>query len=748
MKMKLPDYDVLDELGLMYLETGNFNDAHDLIRKSFDYRQKRFSKTNLLRYRSHLAYGNYFYKTHQLDSAHYFLSEYIFYIRNSNHTAKEELNRYADTYQILSELEIERENYDLALKHAKKNRKWQHHRWTKKEAGRNNINKILSLNLVSACYRLKNDTAHAIKFSEEAFKLYNERIGADSHHLIPLLINKALICWNMGRYAEAEKNFMRATFIQSDFIKKNFSSLTEYEKENFYAALKKNFDYLNAFAIDKWKNDKVNSSDSLFSLVYNFQIATKAIILSESNRMLSILQNTTDEALKASFNEWRMHKNELAKKMIVQDFNEQDPEVKDLKSTINRLEKEMAQKTALFNHSESQIVWQDIQRKLKPGQSAVEIIRTPVYSDKLIPSRKKKEINKVKTLTDSVVYLVMIVKPDTRNAPEKLVLVNGKELETRAYKFYQNSNLLKVSDRFSYNYFWKPIEDKIGDSKDIFVSSDGVYNLINLALLQDDNGKRLIDKTNVVNVTNTKSVMEGRSEHFKVNNAILLGRPDYNGNDNQDTGAPTKEVHRSADDMFRNGVADLPGTEVEVKGIEQFFNKNKVKTQLLLKRDATEDELKNADSKDVIHIATHGYFDSRKSGRNPMVRSGLLLAGVTADNTGKKEDGILTAYEASNLDLKNTKLVVLSACETGLGEVKSGEGVYGLQRAFEVAGVDNILMSMWKVSDEATQELMIAFYDNLLSDKTVHEAFKAAQLKIRNKYPETFYWGAFKLVGY
>ncbi|TAF31072.1 MAG: CHAT domain-containing protein, partial [Cytophagales bacterium] len=132
-------------------------------------------------------------------------------------------------------------------------------------------------------------------------------------------------------------------------------------------------------------------------------------------------------------------------------------------------------------------------------------------------------------------------------------------------------------------------------------------------------------------------------------------------------------------------------------------------------------------------------------------RSGLLLAGCSnyakAEEKPQTEDGILTALEAANLELDETDLVVLSACETGLGDVKAGEGVYGLQRAFRVAGAKSILISLWKVDDAATQKLMTSFYKNLSKLGNARLAFKAAQKEIRKEYPDPYFWGAFVLVG-
>ncbi len=178
--------------------------------------------------------------------------------------------------------------------------------------------------------------------------------------------------------------------------------------------------------------------------------------------------------------------------------------------------------------------------------------------------------------------------------------------------------------------------------------------------------------------------------------------------------------------------------------------------------EASEDNLKKLDNPRLIHIATHGYFmsdvdmDDREGDEaaffnNPLLRSGILLAGAAQRRASASietgEDGALSAYEAMNLYLDNTDLVVLSACETGLGEVRNGEGVYGLQRSFLVAGSKAVMMSLWQVDDLATQELMVKFYSLWLSTGNRQEAFRQAQISLKEKYNDPYFWGAFVMIG-
>jgi CHAT domain-containing protein len=216
-------------------------------------------------------------------------------------------------------------------------------------------------------------------------------------------------------------------------------------------------------------------------------------------------------------------------------------------------------------------------------------------------------------------------------------------------------------------------------------------------------------------------------------------------------------------------VSSLPGTKVEIDGVAKLLKTSGYQVSQFMQREATEKNVKAIKGPWLVHIATHGYFlkDSEASSsgsvfgvnadnasNNPLLRSGLILAGAGTTMGGRStadissnDNGILTAYEAMNLNLEGTDLVILSACETGLGDVKSGEGVYGLQRSFQVAGANALIMSLWKVDDAATQQLMTNFYTNWLKLGNKQKAFKQAQLQLMTKYKDPYYWGAFVMMG-
>ncbi len=300
--------------------------------------------------------------------------------------------------------------------------------------------------------------------------------------------------------------------------------------------------------------------------------------------------------------------------------------------------------------------------------------------------------------------------------------------------------------------------------KRVYFSPDGVFHSINMKTLYNpETGNYLGDEIDLELVTSGKDVLQEKVAPLPQKLGLLIGNPDF-GREANDTSRErnTDFAELLASVERGSGLSPLPGTEKEVQQIQALLKANQWRVTTLLNADATEEALKNMLKPNVLHIATHGFFQEDVKGEikynnNPLYRSGLLLSGAAKTLESKvdlrgnaqigNEAGILTAFEALNLNIDNTDLVVLSACETGLGEIRNGEGVYGLQRAFKLAGARTILMSLWKVNDQTTQELMVSFYENWFGGMSKREAFDTAQTQLRAKYEHPYYWGAFVLIG-
>jgi CHAT domain-containing protein len=288
----------------------------------------------------------------------------------------------------------------------------------------------------------------------------------------------------------------------------------------------------------------------------------------------------------------------------------------------------------------------------------------------------------------------------------------------------------------------------LGKFNRIYLSLDGIYNQLNPATFYNsESNKYLGEEMELYLLSTTKELTETPVSSLNKKKALLIGDPDFRLDNNTEPKTPETETTRSYHGTI---FTDLPGTDKELKSINSTLTAFGWKTQVFSRKDAGEDKIKQFKYPSLVHIATHGFFlgNTTKDVTTPMLSSGIALAGVNARPENKKqEDGVLTAYESMNLQLDSTELVVLSACETGLGETKTGEGVYGIQRGLRVSGAKTIIMSLWKVDDTATQELMSNFYKEWIATGNKHTAFHKAQAIIKKKYIYPYYWGAFVMVG-
>ena len=332
---------------------------------------------------------------------------------------------------------------------------------------------------------------------------------------------------------------------------------------------------------------------------------------------------------------------------------------------------------------------------------------------------------------------------------------------------------------------WEPLNPALKDRTDVYLVPDGTLNILPISALVEKNRKYLIERIDLHILTSSRDLLPSHIPAAKGGYMINAG-PDYNTEEVTGKAVLEKARSRSANTDVQSAIRGmsglrglrfdpLPGAEKEGQLIQKTVEGQGKPTAIYSKANAQEKVLRDMkEPPEVLHIATHGFFlkadDTLRKrllklqrssdfqfpppGDNPLLRAGLAFAGINSNaqvlgDIDTDNDGVLTALEVLSLDLTGTRLAILSACETGLGEVHEGEGVYGLRRAFQEAGAQSVVSSLWEVSDAGTQTLMAALYKRLLAGKTPHDALREAQLEmLRNsQWSMPYIWSAFFMVG-
>ncbi|MFQ3214419.1 MAG: CHAT domain-containing protein [Marivirga sp.] len=617
--------------------------------------------------------------------------------------------------------------------------------WLNKAGRRNNI-KAADIHILRGdVYYRQFKYRDAEKEYKSSQKL-NERFFNDNHpEYVKATARLSKVYYMDGDYKKAKENIEEVIQKYGGFIEDYFPALSEREKTKYWNTIRGDYDFYNTMALKLY-----DDYPEMIETIYNNTLKTKGLLLSSSIKMRQRIINSPDSLLKKQYFNWLEKKELLAKaiSMNEEQMNAIGLNLSSLAKDVEAIEKELSSKSELFNKGIEQedFTFEDVKVKLKENEIAIEMVRFRHFD---------------RFLTDSIIYVMLILKNEKKSKPTYIVLNNGNDLESKYFNNYRNSIKYRITDKYSYQQYWEPIEKAVGKNATIYLSPDGVFNQINLEAIPTGGDNYLIDNSNIILVNNTKDLITVQRDSSFSNSpkrALLFGDPKF---------YLASKSDYTAD--FKSGAAqvnDLPGTRVEVEALTTLFKSFGWATEDYLSLEAGENNVKDMQSPSVFHIATHGFFSEDAAsqntsdrtiteasvGNNPLLKSGLMLKGA-GDVLAKTkynynlEPGILTAYEAMNLNLDKTDLVVLSACETGLGVVQSGEGVYGLQRSFQVAGAKTLIMSLFKVSDEATQKLMISFYKKWLETGNKRQAFVDAKKELRNEYRDPIYWGAFIMIG-
>jgi CHAT domain-containing protein len=576
-------------------------------------------------------------------------------------------------------------------------------------------------------YRYKGRYAEAEPLLQKVLQIREQSLGTVHPLYVQSQEDLALLFWKKKDISKAYEYYHESMEKTLDFINKYFPPMSEAEKTRYWDLLAPRFQRFYNFALDAASTRK-----NILNEVFEYRAATKGLLLSSTRKISEAILSGNNPQLINEYANWIDHKEQLTAYYAYskEELKEQNVNLDSLESNVNRMEKRLSESSKEFAnfYFTGKTKVSEIQKELKGDEALVEIIRLRNFDQ---------------VFSDDCRYIgLVIVKGNPE--PQLITLNNGSDLEGKHSKLYRTSIKNRVNDEQSYNQYWAPFETAVKGQKKIYVSLDGVYNQLSLYTLKKSGGDYLIKDHDIVLLGNPRDLIVNNNKNSSppVKRATLIGFPDYG----------------------KGVIVQLPGTKVEVDGINKLLQSSGYQVSELTQRDATETNLKLSKNVSILHIATHGYFlkdvertswpigvhaDNAKD--NVLLRSGVMLTGASEADKNKagldsSNNGIMTAYEAMNLDLKGTRLVVLSVCESGVGEIKAGEGVYGLQRAFLVAGAEAIVMSLWKVDDLATQQLMNGFYANMLKMGDKQKAFRQAQLDLMTKFKEPLYWGAFVMM--
>ena len=579
----------------------------------------------------------------------------------------------------------------------------------KEKSGANSSEYLGSLNQLAGFYSSIGNLDLAQKNYKEALSILKPDKETNKDLYYRLLLN--------AEYVGLNKNSSQSTLEEIEkyyyqILTDNYIFLTEDEKVSFSLNTERKFDIINSIYINQ-ENEKSGVS------LYNNTLALKNIAL-YSNQNIRDYLNVANSSLKKNYQSL-LEENE---KLLYSKSKSKETEFNLIKKQRNLIEQITSDSNYHFLDPTA-IKWEDIKNSLDAKEIAIEIINVPVN----------------KTGNNDRGYFALLIKNNSI-VPEVIPLFLKSELtnilnkkgdtKERINSIYQhNKEMLS-------NLIWKKIENKISPNDKIYLSVSGLLHKISFPALLNEK------KIDVTYLGSTKEIIEIKKETSKNSNIALFGNINYGKNKNYDS---IKTQGRNSNFNL------LPYSKNEVNGIKSIFKSAEKEVTVFTQNIASEENFRKLNGRkfDIIHIATHGFYDAFGSvlgegNDNILLKSGLIFSNANNVSANSKNDGILNSFEISQMDLSNVDLIVLSACETGLGSDKGNEGIFGLQRAFKMAGTKSMIVSLWEVPDKSTSELMVSFYKYYLNGFSKKESLIKAQNEIKIKYKLPFYWAGFMLV--
>jgi CHAT domain-containing protein/tetratricopeptide (TPR) repeat protein len=635
----------------------------------------------------------------------------------------------------------------------------------------------IAINNIAALKERKGDYKGAEVLYLRALAIYEKKLGPKHPDTTNMVLNLALLSAARGEISQAISYLTRGTDTSEYHAALILATGSEEQKRRYMSTLSSETDYTISLHLRSVPNDLSAARLALTTI-----LRRKGRALDAMTEQLASLRRRSDPQDRALLERLDAVRSELATLVLSGPVKqgsgtERQAAAAKLEAEVQRLEAAVSARSAEFRAQSQPVTIESVQQAMPLDTALVEIASYRPFN-----AQAKNRLERY----GAARYAAYVLRrgPDA-GGPRGVVdqpkwvdlgdaaAINADVAALRKALISPRSTDFKQVGQALYGKVMRPLLPLIGNTHRLFLSPDGDLNLIPFGALVDEQDRYLVEKYSITYLTSGRDLLRLQVHPASKQGPVVFANPLFDsGGDTIKQGAGVADVSdkgRRSADLRDAKFSPLPGTAGEAKALADVLSDAKIFTGT----QATEAALKRVSAPKILHVATHGFFlpdipqassqqaNAESAGarglgiassgppfgpmsptqtrrdENPLLRSGLALAGVNQRQSGAGEDGVLTALEATGLDLWGTKLVVLSACETGLGEIKNGEGVYGLRRALVLAGSESQVMSLWQVSDAATRDLMAAYYKRLQAGEGRTEALRQVQLEmIKSGTPE------------
>ena len=729
----------LNDLGLLYFELYDDMQAESLLQRSLVIRQKHLGPDHPLTAETTNNLASLYWREKRFDQALVLFTEALHSKEKAlgpDHPQTAiALSNLAEVYRSLGQI-------DRALPLAKRAEAvWE------KALGASDPHTAAAQSNLAGFYWTAGDYEHAEPLLRRAATIWEHTLGPEHPDTARSWNLLAAFYWSAGKYARALKSYQRGLATEDHALANIFAVTSEEQKLQYLA--KTQGHYLAALSLI---HQRFIRDPAAVRFGLELVLRRKGIVLDAQARTRDAIAAHLQGATLRAWNRLGESRGELAK-LLLSGPVDQSPE--EYRRAIQMLDEQIAaQERYLSLHSgvvaaefaQRQVTAERLARHLPRGSTLVEFVRIRDWNEKRLVWMPVSRYLAFVLTPDDQVSLVDLGDADETDAVlhNALQAINDPRFlkDLAAYTKSTDSALSEL-----YNRLLEPLEPTIDGSGMLIVSPDGELNNVPFAALRPPTGQYLIEQRAVTYVASGRDLLRGRSGVSPSLNMLLVANPAFDDRSALRSTAFRSRPALRAPDYQPVEYPPLPGTAQEAKLVPPLVRGTK---KILIGKQATESAVRSTHSPRILHIATHGFFlpdapadqlapDPLGRGQRPifrggaegsLARSGLALAGANhADEVTAGDDGILTALEVTSLDLHGTDLAVLSACETALGQIRNGEGVFGLRRAFVLAGVRNLMVSLWPVSDRITRDLMTRFYRSYEKGTPVAEALREAEVE-------------------